>query len=303
MRSLFGVDPSEYLLLGYDFASLEARIEAHYTYKYDDADHSYSTSLLGEQPNDVHTLTSIMIAEIIQKSFTRQDAKSVKYAATYGASSKKIGKTIGSGDEIGKKVFDGFWLAAAPLAALKVKLESYWEKIGNKRFVLGLDGRKIPTRSKSALINALFQSAGIICAKRAMVMHDRLLAQHGLVCDFWVDDWKTKTFVQQLGHFHDEAQIEFSKSLVEYRLFPVTEWQTNKKGKPESLATLDQIYQFRQSNPYWSSTKQTTEGYVIGYSIVGELAMKAVQMAGEYYNLNVPLAADYAIGVSWDETH
>ena len=302
LRSLFGVDPERYSLLGFDFSGLEARIEGHYTYRYDDANKSYVNSLLGERPNDVHTLTAKKIAAILQREFARQDAKSVKYACSYGAMPKKVAKTIGASEEVGKQVHEAFWSAALPLAELKKNLERYWETIGQKKFILGLDGRKIPTRSKSALINYLFQSAGVICTKRAAWFHDRMLRARGLICDFWVDDWRTKSYAQQLIHYHDEAQIEITKDLVKTHLFPVTEWEY-KDAKPFSSTALALIKDFCKENPNWASYHQTEKGYELSYSVVGDLALQAVAQAGQYYKLNVPLTAEYAIGKNWSQTH
>ena len=302
LRSLFGVDPKRYSLLGFDFSGLEARIEGHYTYRYDDEQKSYVNSLLGERPNDVHTLTAKKIAEIIGRDFARQDAKSVKYACSYGAMPKKVGKTIGVPEEIGKLVHEGFWSAALPLAELKKNLERYWEAIGQRKFILGLDGRKIPTRSKSALINYLFQSAGVICTKRAAVIHDRMLRARGLICDFWSENWHSKSYAQQLIHYHDEAEYELTLDLVEMKLFPVTEWEY-KNDKPFSSMVLRQIEEFRITNINWSATHRSDSSYDLSYSIVGDLALQAVAQAGAYYKLNVPLTAEYMIGKTWADVH
>jgi hypothetical protein len=203
MRELFGTDVAAgFYQQGYDFDGLESRIESHYCYKYDDEEKSYCKSLIGEKPNDVHTLTAKKISEAIGAIFNRTPAKNVKYACTYGARPKRVAKTVGCNEELGEKIFTAFWLAAQPLAKLMEKVTEYWNTTGGKKFVLGIDGRKIPTRSASALVNSLFQSAGVICAKRAMVIHDRLIKAENLGVDFWLDDWKNKVFVQQLIAYH-----------------------------------------------------------------------------------------------------
>lgn len=120
----------------------------------------------------------------------------------YGGQPKRVAKTIGCSLEDGKIVYDAYWQSAQPLAKLADKLRAYWETTGGKKFILGLDGRKINTRSASALINSLFQSAGVVCAKRSMVIHDKMLKQEGLSVDFWLDDWKNRKFVQQLIAYH-----------------------------------------------------------------------------------------------------
>lgn len=200
MRAMFGVDRDKFFQMGYDFDSLEAREEASYCWKYD-SDKDYCNSLLQDKPNDVHTKMAEKISAIIQRDFGRAPAKSVKYGATYGAQGAKIAKTIGCDLKTGDQIFSAFWEAAAPLNALKLKLAAYWESTG-KKFVLGLDGRKVPTRSAHAILNSLFQSAGVICAKRAMVIHDRLLKENNLSVDFFKDDWKNRTFCQQLIAYH-----------------------------------------------------------------------------------------------------
>ena len=176
-----------------------------------------------EKPNDVHTITASKISTIIGEAFGRTPAKSVKYACSYGARPNRVAKTVGCSVELGEKIFNAFWEAAAPLATLNEKVKAYWESKGGKKFIPGIDGRKVPTRSASALINSLFQSAGVICAKRAMVIHDRKLIAEGLSVDFWKDDWKHKAYCQQLIAYHDESQLEVTKDLVKWKMFDTEE--------------------------------------------------------------------------------
>lgn len=200
MRSLFGVEDDK-LQIGYDFDSLEARIEAHYCFKYKGGP-EYGESLIAEKPFDVHTLTAKKIALAIGQDFARQSAKPVKYGATYGAQAAKIAKIVGCSLELAEKIFDAFWDAAEPLKLLKEALTKYWENAGGKKYILGIDKRKVPTRSKHALLNSLFQSAGVICAKKAMILHDRMLREEGLIVDFFRQDWRSQTYCQQLIAYH-----------------------------------------------------------------------------------------------------
>ena len=121
---------------------------------------------------------------------------------SYGAQAPKLMKTIGCDMQTAEKVFKAFWEAAAPLAKLKENLTKYWETTGQRSFILGLDKRRIPTRSKHALVNSLFQSAGVIVAKKAMILHERKLREEGYYVDFFVEDWKNKKFCQQLIAYH-----------------------------------------------------------------------------------------------------
>lgn len=232
---------------------------------------------------------------------------------TYGAQGAKVAKTIGCDLQTGNLIFDAFWTAAAPLKALKDKLNEYWEKTG-KKFILGIDGRKVPTRSAHAILNSLFQSAGVICAKRAMVIHDKLLKKDGLSVDFFKDDWRNKPFGQQMIAYHDEAQIEVTKSLVKFKIFNDKAlnrkiYDNKEEQKIEDARCIQEIQKWKEteeqaSGKIWSDIKPSPKGgWFVAYSRVGELAAIAVREAGEYYKLNVELTAGYMIGRNWSECH
>lgn len=258
-------------------------------WKYEEDPKEYCNSLLLEKPNDVHSVMARKISEIIKRKFERSPAKSVKYGCTYGAQEAKVAKTIGSDLATGKLVFDAFWQAADPLNKLKERLKVYWETVGQKKFILGLDGRKVPTRSAHAILNSLFQSAGVLCAKRAMVIHDRKLKAEGLWVDFFKEDWKLRQFAQQLIAYHDEAQLEVSKNLVKFKMF-------NSSEEAQAFKDTQEIT--------WSDIKESPKGgYFVAYCRAGELATQSVKEAGEYYKLNVELTAGYILGRNWKECH
>jgi DNA polymerase I-like protein with 3'-5' exonuclease and polymerase domains len=288
MRSLFGVDLSAGMVqLGYDFASLESRIQAHYTWRYDEEDKAYCNSLIQEKPNDIHSITAKKVSAAIGQEFGRTPAKNVAYACAYGARPARVAKTVGCSLELGERIFNAFWDAAKPLALLNENLKKYWTSTGGKKFILGIDGRKIPTRSESALINSLFQSAGVICAKKTMVLHDRLLRQNGLIVDFWRDDWKNAVFAQQLIAMHDEAQLETAKSLVKWKMF-----KTEGDAKD-----------WKSKNEGWSAIGHSERGYYVAKSIVTDLVEAAVTATSEHFGLKVPLAVEYIAGRNWAECH
>jgi hypothetical protein len=289
MRALFGTDLEQgFYQMGYDFASLEAMIESHYCWKYDTEEGKpYCVSLTREKPHDVHTITAAKISALIGQEFKRTPAKSVKYCCSYGGQPKRVAKTVGCSEQLGAEIHAAFWEAAKPLALLGEKLKEYWQTTGGKKFILGIDGRKIPTRSASALINSLFQSAGVICAKRAMVIHDRKMRAEGLTVDFWREDWKNKAFVQQLIAYHDEAQLEVHKSLIKWKVFKTEEEAKN----------------FKLENPGWSEIGHSDKGHYIGWCRAGELIQEAVRETSKFYKLNVTLAADYILGRNWGECH
>lgn len=313
MRNMFGVEVPRYFQIGYDFDSLEAKIESHYCWRYEQEPHEYCNALLLEKPNDVHTMMAKRITEVIGRKFERSPAKSVKYGITYGSQAAKVAKTIGSDLHTGELVYNAFWVAAKPLALLKEKLHDFWVKTG-KKYILGIDGRKVPTRSAHAILNSLFQSGGVICAKRAMVIYDDLIEEEGLAIDFFVDDWKNKSFVQQMIAYHDEAQLEVTRDLVEFKWFPkeslgwkqVEDEKEQEKIDKECIAKVNAWKHEEESRTgrIWANVHESPKGgWFTAYSRAGELASIAVKKAGEFYNLNVELTAGYDIGNSWASCH
>lgn len=306
MRNMFGVETPAYFQIGYDFDSLEAKIESHYCWRYEAEPHEYCNALLLEKPNDVHSMMARRITETIGRKFERGPAKNVKYGITYGAQAAKVAKTIGSDMYTGQMVFDAFWEAAKPLALLKERLNDFWIKTG-KKYILGIDGRKVPTRSAHAILNSLFQSGGVICAKRAMVIYDDLIEEEGLAVDFFVDDWKNKSFVQQMIAYHDEAQLEVTRDLVEFKWFSKESlgW-TSEDDDKDCLAKVNQwkAEEEARTGKIWANVHESPKGgWFTAYSRAGELASLAVKKAGEYYGLNVELTAGYDLGNSWASCH
>ncbi|AMM43494.1 hypothetical protein sKKP3263_000106 [Serratia phage KKP_3264] len=313
MRNLFGVEVPKYFQIGYDFDSLEAKIESHYCWRYEQEPHEYCNALLLEKPNDVHTMMARRISDTIGRKFERSPAKSVKYGITYGAQAAKVAKTIGSDMYTGQLVYDAFWEAAKPLALLKERLHDFWVKTG-KKYILGIDGRKVPTRSAHAILNSLFQSGGVICAKRAMVIYDDLIEEEGLAVDFFVDDWKNKSFVQQMIAYHDEAQLEVTRDLVHFKWFSKESLGWTQVDDPEEQKKIDKECldkvnawkeeEEKRTGKIWANVHESPKGgWFTAYSRAGELASIAVNKAGEYYNLNVPLTAGYDVGNSWASCH
>lgn len=296
MRGMFGVDKTAgFLQLGYDFDSLEAMIEASHCFPYPGGP-EYGVSLTAAKPNDCHSVLAKSISALIGKSFPRGTAKSVKYGCSYNAQAKRVAKIVGCDLHTAQVIFDAFWEYAQPLKMLKERMQSFWETSGKKAWLLGLDKRKLPIRSKGNVVNSRFQSSGVICAKRAMVLHDRKLREEGLTVDFWTDDWKNKSFCQQLIAYHDEAQLEVKRDMVEFKTFPFS-----KYGSEE--AAEGACKKFKKDNQQWSDIGHTDKMYFVAYCRAGVLATEAVREAGEYYRLNVPLSAGYIIGTSWATCH
>lgn len=293
MRSQFCVNPEESVYqLGYDFSSLEAGMEAHFCWEFDKKDKPYCKSLLQTKPNDVHTLTAAKITELINKPFLRDVAKAVKYGCSYGAQPAKVSKIIGSDLHTGEIVFDAFWEAAKPLAKLKEDLTKKWELTG-KKYIIGLDGRKIPTRAAHSIINSLFQSGGAISAKRVMVEAWREFKKRGWDVDFFRQNWLEQEYVQQMIAMHDEAQCEVSKTLVKWKKFKTEE--DAKAFKKEE----------KEKGVYWSEpTHPKEDGTVfIAYSEVTQVLWDCVNKVSKDLKLNVPLAIEFIYERDWGACH
>jgi hypothetical protein len=309
MRELFGTDEYFYQM-GYDFDSLEAKVEAHYTYRYPGGP-EYGVSLTAEKPNDCHSVLAAKITDILGRKFPRSTAKNVKYGCSYNAQIPRIAKTVGCSIEEATIIFNTFWEQAFPLKQLKEAMQAYWESTGQKKFLLGIDGRKLPIRAKGNVINTAFQSCGVICAKRAMVLHDRYLKEEGLSVDFFVDDWKAKLeekekFAQQLIAYHDEAQCEVTKSSVTFKLFKFDGPMEVDGELTESAAAAKKAckaFKDAQTDKVWSDIGHTEKCFYVAYNRAGELATKAVTDAGKYYKLKVELTAGYMIGTNWATCH
>lgn len=317
MREQFEADPEMCYQIGYDFASLEARMEGHYCFDYEKPVASgvreYCESLLQEKPHDVHTKTAQQISFLLGRDFARGDAKAVKYGCTYGAQAAKVAKTIGADLATGQAVFDAFWQAALPLKKLKEALQKHWEKNG-KKYILTIDGRKVPTRAAHSILNSLFQSAGVICAKRTMVVWVEKMEAAGLSVDFWRDDWKNKSWATQMVAYHDEAQIEVTKDLVKFKRFTreALGWKdmgdkdAQKKEDARCVAIVNawRQEQLEKTGQVWSETHEAPKGgWFVAYSLPGQLVVEAVAEVTEYYKLKVPLSADYVVGTNWSNCH
>jgi len=258
---------------------------------------------INRRKTDVFCLTTMFDSFVIRQN----GVVTITGNCSYNAQPPRVARTIGCSLEEGKLIFDTFWQQAFPLKRLKEKMQEYWEDTGNKKFLLGIDGRKLPVRSKGNVVNTAFQSTGVICAKRAMLIHDKMVEEKGLKVDFFKDDWKNSSFCQQMIAYHDEAQLEVTGDLVEFKVFKDLKVDRNLSKKEKEALTKEtdrRILEISESTgKLWSELSEGTEFYYTAYCEAGELSTKAVSMSGEYYNLKVPLTAGYIIHKDWGGCH
>jgi len=205
LRELFACDEDMYQV-GCDASGLEARVQGHYCYPYTDGD-LLAELLVAEKPNDVH---SVRAREL---GISRDAAKSVGYASMYGCQPPKLKKMLGITLNEAKRIHKEYWESMPSMLELKAKVEAYWEKT-DKRYIKGIDNRKVMTRSKHSLLNALFQSCGMILMKYAIVMFEDTMREKGLLFHPFEDDsWQGKAGIMII--MHDEGQMQVCPSLVD----------------------------------------------------------------------------------------
>ena len=190
MRSLFKAREGK-VWVGWDASSLEACMEAHYTYPFDKA---YANALVAGDSaagTDVHSLNMRSLGLP-----NRDVAKTFKYAITYGAQPKKLAESLNVPVSQAREWFDEFWANNRALMQFKEALILEWKDY-DKKYIVGLDGRLISTRSEHSLLNAKFQSAGTIVMKHACIIADSRIGKK-----------LTKEHAYGLIRYHDEEVWE-----------------------------------------------------------------------------------------------
>jgi DNA polymerase-1 len=192
INSLYGKECREcwtveegHKLVGIDLAQLELRCLAHYM-----RDDEYTKELLS---GDIHTKN--------QKAAglsTRSEAKTFIFALCYGAGAEKIGLIAGVDKTQGQQLIDRFLANTPSLKKLREKVE----RMSEKGFLPGLDGRILHIRSPHAALNTLLQSAGAIVSKQWMVELKNMAANDKI--DFY-----------QVAWVHDELQCEVREEFAE----------------------------------------------------------------------------------------
>lgn len=153
MRGLFKASDGKYQV-GIDGSNLEGMIAAWGAYEFDGGAY-----LRVMEMEDAHTRNAVAYTKAAGKKVSRGEGKGVTYGIMYGAQAAKIASMLGISLDKAQAVIDAFWDSNIGLKGRKEALEKFWEQTG-KRFIYGLDGRKIYTRSKHSLLNAYQQNGG-----------------------------------------------------------------------------------------------------------------------------------------------
>lgn len=276
MRSLFG-SGKEAVQFGFDYASLEARIQGHYCYNFTDGVQLAET-LLAEKPNDIHSVTGRKLG------IPRSDAKSINYMLMYGGSWIKAKKMLGLSEKEAKDIVANFWDSMPALKELKESLEAQWEA-NDKKFIYAIDGRKLFVRSKHSIINLLFQSGGVICAKYVSVLIMESFEKQG----YCIDPFKGKPDVCSMIEYHDEQQLYTNPSFYSFKRF-------NSKEEAEDFVV-------KWEGAQLSDISEGKTFYVTLPNIVSQTIEKSIEKMGEMLKLNVPLGYAYAVANNWYGCH
>jgi len=154
MRGLWGVDTDEYYQVGIDGSNLEGMVAAWGAFQFDNGEY-----LRIMESGDAHARNAEAYTKAAGKEVTRNGGKGVTYGIMYGAQAAKIASMLDISLEAAQRVIDAFWDSNFGLKGRKEWLENFYEASG-KRFIPGIDGRKIWCRSKHSLLNAYQQNGG-----------------------------------------------------------------------------------------------------------------------------------------------
>lgn len=197
-RSLFRASHGM-VLVGCDADALELRDLAGYMARWDDG--AYIRTVLEGRKEDGTDIHSVNMRALGLTS--RDDAKTWFYAYIYGAGDARLGAISGGGIKVGREQRELFQKNLPALASLVAAVQ---QKLKERSYLVGLDGRRLRARSPHAALNTLLQSAGAVQMKQALVILDRDLAEQGLKAG---DDFE---FV---ANIHDEWQIECKPNIAE----------------------------------------------------------------------------------------
>lgn len=222
-RALFICEDKKLIAAG-DAAALEGRVQGSYTYKYDDG--ATANELLSGDPHSkaakVFYPEELSSFDIHADDFDKEDSvfkpyrdrsKNGSYALLYGCSPPKLAKTLGKPEYEGQELYDKYWEINPATKALKDNVENFWETSGSKRWLPAIDGRRLITRKKSALLNTLFQSCGAIIMEYALNFMDVWLG--GVKWEDGKPFYLYKGYVvQRVGYYHDELEYECDEAIA-----------------------------------------------------------------------------------------
>lgn len=224
-RDLFGAIYARHLpgwqdaiQVGIDASGLELRCLGHFGVPFDGG--QYAETVLN---GDIHWVNGIAAGICPDEPRDKHNdyhearraiAKTFIYAFLYGAGDAKVGGFVGGKKAEGKALKKAFLENTPAISGLREALENQliadqkWNAVLKKfdikwkrRYIKGLDGRKVHVRSPHSALNTLLQSAGALVCKAWVVELERLLMEEHGLSHGWDGDFCFMAWV------HDEVQI------------------------------------------------------------------------------------------------
>lgn len=197
-RDLFGAGHNDWIQVGVDASGLELRCLGHFMSPYDGG--QYIDTILN---GDIHTQNQLAAGLP-----TRDNAKTFIYGFLYGAGAAKIGLIVGGDAKRGKELINSFLEKTPAIAALREAVQnalvesSTWVGGENvvkwkRKWIRGLDGRKVNVRSAHSALNTLLQSAGALICKVWVFLVEENLEKAGYVHG-WDGDFALMAWVHKL---------------------------------------------------------------------------------------------------------
>ena len=175
-----------YKLVGIDASSLELRMLAHYM-----QDEEFTNEIIN---GDIHTFN-----QKIAGLKSRDQAKTFIYALIYGAGDTKLGQVVGGNQRDGQRVRQHFFDNKPTFKSLRDRVQ----KASEKKWLKGLDGRRLLIRTQHTALNTLLQGGGAIVMKRALIMLQSLIKLNTLDARF-------------VANIHDEWQMEVREDIADF---------------------------------------------------------------------------------------
>lgn len=217
-RALFGAKLKGWIQVGIDASGLELRCLGHFGAPHDGGE--YAETVLN---GDIHWVNGIAAGICPNEPRDKHDeyhearraiAKTFIYAFLYGAGDAKVGGFVGGGKAEGKALKNAFLDNTPAISLLREGLEESliesqkwnpglkkFDIKWRRRWIKGLDGRKVHVRSPHSALNTLLQSAGALICKAWVVELERLLVEECGLVHGWEGDFAFMAWV------HDEVQI------------------------------------------------------------------------------------------------
>lgn len=285
MRSLFCVPEGKYEM-GVDGSNLENLIAAAAAFPFDNGDYYKVVS-----DGDPHTNNAKAYSVAAGKTISRGEGKGITYAVLYGAQSAKIAMMLGVNVDVAQKIIDALWDSNLGLKLCKEALENFWELTG-KRYIYGMDGRKIWTRSKHSLLNAYFQNGGAALFDLVGILFHWEIIKRG----WYQED------VRRIIYYHDELQVEVPEKFKDLRYFDTKEEaQRYAEEKVKEGYIFDGHYY--KAGAIVSEPVAGNGKFPLLRCPVGELAVKCVERACKMMKLPVKITGEYLTGYSWADAH